>query len=115
MIIDNTPLVEYPFRGAFYEYGVDDSKPLDEQIEEEVLVLERECDIIHASQSDSGGNLKSFFKVYLPFDKDADTVKIKRGMIFKGEAYGLVVNGTVFSVAPSQLGGIECYVEDLDV
>lgn len=114
MIIDNTPLVEYPFKGAFYEYGVDDSKPLDEQVEEETLVLERECDIIHASQSDSG-NLKSFFKVYLPFDKDNETVRIKSGMTFKGNAYGLVVNGTVFSVAPSQLGGIECYIEDLDV
>lgn len=115
MIIDRTPLEEYPFYGAFYEYKVDDTKPLDEQVEEEILVLERKCDIIHASQTDAGGNIASFFKVYLPFDKDTEKVAIRRGMIFKGNAYGLEINGRVFSVAPSQLEAIECYVKDTDV
>lgn len=115
MVIDKTPIDEYPFDGAFYEYGVDDSKPLDEQVEEEILILACKCDIIHASQTDTGGNLTSFYKVYLPFDRKKEKVSIKRGMTFKGNAYGLEVNGKVFSVSPSQLDGIECYVEDVDV
>lgn len=115
MILDkNTLLEDYPFVGAFYQYGVDESKPLDEQEEEEILVLETICDIQTSSKSDAGGNIKSNFNVYFPFDKN-EGIKITRGMIFKGVAYGLMVNGRVISVSPSQLGGVECYVEDLDV
>lgn len=115
MIIDNAPIEEYPFDGAFYKYKVDGSKPLDEQVEEEILVLSCKCDIIHASQSDANGNLVSFFKIYFPFNHKKDKVEVERGMKFRGHAYGLNVNGTVFSVAPSQLDGVECYVEDSDV
>ena len=105
MIIDRTPLEEYPFEGAFYEYGVDESKPLDEQVEEEILILETKCDIQHSSKSDANGIITAGFNVYFPFDKEK----------FKGNSYGLVVNGRVISVSPSQLGGVECYIEDLDV
>lgn len=115
MIIDRTPLEEYPFDGAFYEYGVDESKPLDEQVEEEILILETKCDIQSSSKTDAGGIIKAMFNVYFPFDTKADKLSIKRGMIFKGSAYGLDVNGRVISVFPSQLGGVECYIEDLDV
>ena len=114
MIIDRSQIEEYPFKGAFYTYGVDESKPLDEQVEEEILVLETECDIQQSQKSDSGGIITASFNVYFPFDKEKG-VSVKRGMIFKGAAYGLEVNGKVVSVFPSQLGGVECYVEDLDV
>lgn len=114
MVIDNQPLEEYPFIGAFYDYGVDDSKPLDEQVEEEILILETKCDIQHSSKSDANGIITAGFNVYFPFDK-GEGVAIKRGMTFKGNSYGLVVNGRVISVSPSQLGGVECFVEDLDV
>lgn len=114
MILDREPLIEYPFEGAFYEYGVDESKPLDEQVEEEILILETKCDIQHSSKSDANGIITAGFNVYFPFDKGKG-VAIKRGMIFKGNSYGLVVNGRVISVSPSQLGGVECFVEDLDV
>lgn len=114
MIVDRNILDEYPFEGAFYEYGVDESKPLDEQVEEEILILDTKCDIQYSSKSDANGVITAGFNVYFPFNKEVG-VLIKRGMTFKGNAYGLVVNGRVISVSPSQLGGVECFVEDLDV
>ena len=114
MILDREPLIEYPLEGAFYEYGVDESKPLDEQVEEEILILETKCDIHSYSRSNANGIIIAGFNVYFPFDKDKG-ISIKRGMIFKGNVYGLVVNGRVLSVSPSQLGGCVCFVEDSDV
>ena len=114
MIIDRDPLDEYPFDGYFYDYGVDDSKPLDEQVEEEYLILHTKCDIQPAQESDSGGIITNSFNVYFPFDVKTEKLKLKRGLIFKGNAYGLTVNGTLISAVPSQMGGVECYVKDLD-
>lgn len=112
MYIDD--MEEYPFEGSFYTYGVDESKPLDEQVEEEVLVLKTQCDIQQAQKSDSGGIIISGFNVYFPFDKETG-IEIKRGMTFVGDMYGLEVNGKVVSVFPTQLSGCECFVQDLDV
>lgn len=114
MLIDRNLLNEYPFDGAFYRYGVDESKPLDEQVEEEILVLETKCDIQSSSKSDASGNITAYFNVYFPFDKEVG-IDITRGLRFKGDMYGLKVNGEVISVEPSQLGGCACYVKDLDV
>lgn len=114
MIVDRELLEEYPFKGSFYRYGVDDSKPLDEQVEEEILVLETECDIIPSQKSDASGNIVAYFNIYAPFDKGVG-ISVKRGDKFKGAIYGLEVNGEVISVEPSQLGGVVFYVKDLDV
>lgn len=114
MLIDRNLLEEYPFSGAFYKYAIDESKPLDEQVEEEILVLETACDIQEAQKSDAYGNITASFNVYFPIDKEQG-VSIIRGMTFKGSIYGLAVNGKVLSVAPSQLGGCMCSIKDLDV
>lgn len=114
MVIDNQPLEEYPFNGAFYDYGVDDSKPLDQQVEEEILILETKCDIHSSSRSNANGIITAGFNVYFPFDKEKG-ISIKRGMTFKGNAYGLDINGRVLTASPSQIGGCECFVEDFDV
>lgn len=114
MLIDRDLLEAYPFDGAFYEYGVDESKPLDEQVEEEILVLSTKCDIQESQKSDAYGNITASFNVYFPFDKE-EGISVVRGMTFKGSIYGLVVNGKVLSVAPSQLGGCVCSIKDLDV
>lgn len=113
MFTDRDLLKPYPFDGAFYSYEVDGSKPLDQQAGEEILVLRTKCDIQESSKTDSGGAVSVHFNVYFPFDKASGT-SIKRGMTFKGEAYGLEVNGRVKSVFPTQFGGCVCYIEDLD-
>lgn len=114
MIVDRTLLQEYPFHGSIYRYGVDESKPLDEQVEEEMLVLDTMCDIQSAQKSDASGNITAYFNIYAPLDKEKG-IAVKRGDKFKGSIYGLEVNGEVISVEPSQLGGVVFYVKDLDV
>lgn len=114
MLIDRNLIELYPFHGKFCYYSVDESKPLNEQKEEEIVVLDTICDIQEASQSDAYGNITSSFNVFFPFDKDKD-IELKRGMIFKGSMYGLVVNGKIISISLSQLGGCMCSIKDLDV
>ena len=52
MIIDRDIMQEYPFDGVFYTYGIDGSKPADQQVEEEIIVLETKCDIQGAQKED---------------------------------------------------------------
>lgn len=114
MIIDRTVLEEYPFEGSFYTYGVDESKPLDEQVEEEILVLRTKCDIQEAQKTDNAGNIITSFNIYFPFDPCAG-IDITRGMTFRGSLYGLDVNGEVIGLFPTQLGGCVCFIRDRDV
>lgn len=114
MTIDREMLEEYPFRGAFYEYRIDKTKPLKEQREEEILLLETECDIQEVGKSKSGGVINASFNVYFPFDKEKG-INIKRGNTFKGTMYGMEVNGKVIGVFPTQMGGCVVYLTDIDV
>lgn len=91
---------EYPFAGVFYKIGIDDSKPLDEQVEEEIPIFETICDM------SDGSNLSTdTFTLFFPFDKDKETIIIKEGDLFKGNIYGMTQKGRVIGVYPSQLGG----------
>lgn len=114
MYIDRNEIEEYPFDGAFYTYGVDDSKPLEEQVEEEILILATKCDIQESQKSDASGNITASFNVYFPFEKETG-IAVTRGMTFKGNIYGLEVNGEVIGVFPTQMGGCTCYIKDKDV
>ena len=109
---------EYPDKGAVYRTMVDDSKPLDEQVEEKVEILpERECDIISASSMLSKDFITDKFTVTFPIDtENGEKVEIKRGDYFEGEtSQGVVFNGKVIGVAPSQLGSVTLTVQDSDV
>lgn len=114
MYIDRDYLNEYPFLGRFYTTGVDESKPLDEQVEEEIDVLTTCCDI-HENSHSTGNFLHANHVVYIPFDKKKDRVAVKIGNMFSSSMYGFDVNGKVTGVFPSQLGGIAIYIQDLDV
>ena len=108
---------EYPYKGAVYRTMADDSKPLDEQVEEKVEVLpERECDIISASAMLSKDFITDKFTVTFPIDTDnGEKVEIKRGDYFEGEAQGMVFNGKIIGIAPSQLGSVTLTAQDSDV
>ena len=45
MITDRFGISEYPFYGVFYSIQQDDSKPLDEQTEEEVEIFSTYLDL----------------------------------------------------------------------
>ena len=91
---------EYPHSGYFYKLGVDESKPLDEQIEEEMIIFETKFDLSEGSDLE----MKSF-KIYFPFDYKKELLTINEGNTFKGLVFGASIKGRVLSIYPSQFGG----------
>lgn len=117
MFIDNSEMDFYPFEGQFRRCFVDESKPLDEQSEENVVVLRTRCDIMEAGKSHSRSKnfISASFVVYFPIDKDNPEVVVKRGDTFHGDVYGMPADGKVIGVFPSQLKACLVYIEDLDI
>lgn len=101
MYIDHNISDEYPFKdGVFYKISVDDSKPLEEQVDEEIEIYVSNFDI------SDGTNLNTnTFTLFIPFFKDVDTLVIKEGDLFKGNTYGMIQRGRIIGIYPSQLDG----------
>lgn len=111
MIIDRHIMQEYPFHGVFYTFGIDESLPADQQQEQEIIILETECDIQGAQKEDSGV-ISNAYNVYFPFDKSV-RINIRKGINFRGDMYGLAIRkAVVVDVVPNQLGGCEVYVKE---
>lgn len=100
MYNDFNGIIEYPHKGKFYKIGFDDSKPLDEQTEEEIEIFSTIIDM-----SDGTSLNTDTFSIYFPFDYKKETILIKEGDLFKGDIYGMEERGRVIGVYPSQLGG----------
>lgn len=91
---------EYPHLGYFYKVGVDDSKPLDEQVEEEIVILSTPFDLAEGSDLD----MKSF-KIFFPFDHKKELLPIEEGNTFNGTIWGAKIRGRVLGIYPSQFNG----------
>lgn len=115
MHIDRNEVSVYPYFGRFYRIDIDESQPLDQQVEEKIIVFETKCDITESSHSWSNNFIWAKYAVYFPWNKDLDDILVKMGDLFEAEINGMVANGKVVGVFPSQLGGITCYVQDTDV
>lgn len=96
-------LDEYPFYATFYHLGVDESKPLDQQVEEKIVSFETVCDV---DDKNTGLN-NDLITIYFPFDHEKGDVKVMLGETMEVETYGLVQKGRVLGVRPSQLGGVK--------
>jgi hypothetical protein len=96
-------LEEYPFYATFYHIGVDESKPLDQQVEEKIISFETPCDV---DDKNTGLN-NDVITIYFPFDKEAESIEVKIGDTMEVETYGLIQRGRVLGVRPSQLGGVK--------
>lgn len=96
-------LEEYPFYATFYHIGVDESKPLDQQVEEKIISFETQCDV---DDKNTGLN-NDVITVYFPFDKESESIEVKIGDTMEVETYGLIQRGRVLGVRPSQLGGVK--------
>lgn len=103
MFTDHFAMKEYPFYATFYHLGVDESKPLDEQVEEKIISFESECDI---SDRDTGLN-NDKITLFVPFNEYEGNIEIRLGEVVEIESYGLVQRGRVLGVFPSQLGGMK--------
>lgn len=96
-------LDEYPFHATFYSIGVDESKPLDQQVEEKIVSFDTICDV----DDKNNGLNNDIITVYFPFDLDEGQIKVSIGEIMEVETYGVVQKGRVLGVRPSQLGGVK--------
>ena len=100
MYTDHFAMKEYPFEGIFYKIGVDDSKPLIEQVEEEIEIFSTMFDM------SEGGTLSTeTFRIFFPFDAYSESLVIAEGNLFKGTIYGASIKGRVTGIYPSQIGG----------
>jgi hypothetical protein len=115
MYTNRNILQEFPHYGYFYIKEIDESKPLDQQTEERIVLLETECDITESSHSWSKDFIWAKYTVYFPFDPGTDELNITLGNFFEADMYGMRVNGKVVGVFPSQLGGVTVYIQDTDV
>ena len=94
---------EYPFHATFYHLGIDESKPLDQQVEEEVVSFETMCDV---DDKNTGLN-NDMITLYLPFNTNDGEIKVFLGDTMEVNTYGLIQRGRVLGVRPSQLGGVK--------
>jgi hypothetical protein len=94
---------EYPFYATFYHLGVDDSLPLDEQVEQKIVSFETVCDV---DDQNTGLN-NDVITLYFPFDPSNGVLSIVLGETMEVETYGLTQRGRVLGVFPSQLGGVK--------
>ena len=104
---------KYPFHGAFYKYAVDESKPLDEQVEEEILIFETVCSIQRRAGLRQANLVVADYNIRFPLELNPDATGtvdthldcgVRRGYTFRGEFYGVTIEGQIEMIEPSQLG-----------
>lgn len=96
-------LNEYPFYAIFYNIGVDESKPLDQQVEEKIISFETQCDV----DDKNNGLNNDIITLYFPFDANNEEIQIRLGDTMEVDTYGILQKGRVLGVRPSQLGGVK--------
>ena len=96
-------LNEYPFYAIFYNISVDESKPLDQQVEEKIISFETQCDV----DDKNNGLNNDIITLYFPFDANNEEIKIRLGDTMEVDTYGINQKGRVLGVRPSQLGGVK--------
>lgn len=106
MHIDRTKIKEYPYNGLF--------KRFDDVTGEDIVIATTKCDIQQVTATDNNNNVQAVFKVFFPYDKSIG-IAIKAGDNFSSEMNGLVVNGTITTPLPNQLGVCEVALRDLNV
>ena len=96
-------LNEYPFYAIFYNIGVDESKPLDQQVEEKIISFKTQCDV----DDKNNGLNNDIITLYFPFDANNEEIKVRLGDTMEVDTYGILQKGRVLGVRPSQLGGVK--------
>lgn len=112
--VDSFPaFCKYPFHGAFFRYAVDEDAPLDEQTDEEILVYETDCNILRRAGLRQANLVVADYNVRFPLERNPEATGtidlykdcgVRRGYTFRGEFYGVTIEGQIEMIEPSQLG-----------
>lgn len=123
MIREEQHIKKYPYSGGFYSFEIDDTKPLDQRLPEEILVENVEhCDIQSITARHNAAFLGAGYTVYFPLTPNPEwdglneserylPINVRRGMTFKGGYPLYPVEGEVELVRFSQLGQAAVYIK----
>lgn len=121
--ISDLGVAEFPWiDGIFYTYETDMNKPLNERKPEEVVVFETIFDAQRSAKLHNGMSNGANYTIYWPLVENPESqgswdkylpIPVKRGMRFRGFAWGVMIEGEVEIVRPSQLGGCSCDIKVL--
>lgn len=121
MVINRQIIEEFPYTCVFYDIPSqfpDDGKFLDdedsgdvsmlsgddEEYEDEVRLLETECDIQRAAKLFSDGTIMADYRVFFPFTEKK--LPISFNTKFRSDDYPIRITGRVVGIEHSQLGGV---------
>lgn len=117
-VLDDSPIdgmTPFPYHGAFYKYEIDESASLNQQEATEILVYETDTDVQKRSGIRQSNLFIAEYTIYFPLESNPgatgaiDRYKdcgVRRGMTYRGEFYGQIIEGQVEFIRPSQLGAM---------
>ncbi len=123
MYTDRNALREYAYQGTFYEKASQpsgDGDLLGDDEEQETVILETECDIQETNKLFNSGVVTMGYTIYFPTPTDEDDAeyipnRLKPGIRFRAEMYGMAVDGMVIGVYPTQMHGCVAYIKGTDI
>ena len=123
MYTDRNALKEYAYKGTFYKnetntpsYG----NLLGEDSEFEDVILVTKCDIQETNKLFNSGVITMGYTIYFPTPTDDEGNEkipehLKPGIRFRGDMYGMAVEGMVIGVYPTQMHGCVAYIKGTDI
>lgn len=123
MYTDRNALKEYAYMGTFYKKEdsiPDDGNLLETGTERETIILSTECDIQETNKLFNSGVITMGYTIYFPTPTDMDGNEeipemLKPGIRFRGNMYGMAVDGMVIGVYPTQMHGCVAYIKGTDI
>lgn len=123
MYTDRNAMVEYEYDGTFYkkEYGVpEDGDLLSDARDDETVILSTKCDIQKTDKLFTSGVVSMGYSIYFPMPQTEEGEErlpegMKVGIRFRGEMYGMPVEGMVIGIEPTKLHGCVAYIKGTDI
>ncbi len=123
MYTDRNALQEYAYEGTFYKNETNtpiDGNLLGEDSEFEDVILVTKCDIQETNKLFNSGVITMGYTIYFPTPTDEEgsekiPEQLKPGIRFRGDMYGMAVEGMVIGIYPTQMHGCVAYIKGTDI
>lgn len=105
MYKDSRKLEEYKYDGTFYtvtESNSPDGDLLADSTTTTTILLETKCDVQKSDDLTSSSTLVSYYNIYFPFKGDIPVVNMCK---FKATVEDVFLDGYIYGLAPTQMGG----------